>query len=252
MNKILFSVATTIAVVGGTAVAASTTNMVTQVTTTTYKPGTPNYMAYPGSPDEVGQSTSKNGTHTSQNTTRTASAEAGSKDKQSASQAHTAATWPALPAGWRWISLSLHKGPITRVWAPIPGTWYNKPQYTPAGPSRGIVVWGNHVTTSQGARFGYGIMITTKNGTPSLIAQGPLAHNGDMSNPATSFVSTTLAGGQSALITASNHYDPVSGNTGFTLLVPDGSSSSVWITLRVPQSQSSIIPVIRNDLRFVR
>ena len=71
MNKILLSVATTIAVVGGTALAASTTNMVKQVTTTTYKPGTPNYMAYPGSPDEVGQSTSTSGTRTSQNVTKT-------------------------------------------------------------------------------------------------------------------------------------------------------------------------------------
>ena len=244
MNKILFSVATTIAVVGGTAVAASTTNMVTQVTTTTYKPGTPNYMAYPGSPDEVGQSTSKNGTHTSQNTTRTASAEAGSKNKQSASQAHTAIAWPTLPAGWRWISLSLHKGPITQVWAPIPGTWYNKPQYTPAGPSHGIVVWGNHVITSQGARFGYGIMMTTKNGTPSQIAR-ELTHNAASPETATSI---TLSGGQTAL-SLGNDYSSVSGNTGPAILIANGASS-IWINLRVPANQSSLIPVIEHDLRF--
>ena len=200
---------------------------------------TPHKGASGTNAQNTGRNTASSGTNTS-------------NSGQPASSSTTPTTWPTLPAGWHWISLSLHKGPITRVWAPIPGTWYNKPQYTQTGPSRDLVVWGNHVITAQGARFGYGIMMTTKNGTPSQIAQGPLAHNGDMSNPATPFVSTTLAGGQSALITASNHYDPVSGNTGFTLLVPDGSSSSVWITLRVPQGQSSLIPVIRNDLRFVR
>ena len=60
MNKILLSVATTVAVVGGTAVAAS---IPTHITTTTYKPGTPASMTYKGSPDQVGQSPS-GGTNT--------------------------------------------------------------------------------------------------------------------------------------------------------------------------------------------
>ena len=71
MNKILLSVATTIAVVGGTAVAASTTQIVPQVTTTTYKPGTPGYLTYSGSPDQVGQAASS-GTNTPQNVTKPA------------------------------------------------------------------------------------------------------------------------------------------------------------------------------------
>ena len=71
MNKIILSVATTVAVVGGTAVAASTTQIVPQVHTTTYKPGTPGYLTYSGSPNQVGNSASS-GTNTPQNATNTA------------------------------------------------------------------------------------------------------------------------------------------------------------------------------------
>lgn len=245
MNKILLSVATTIAVVGGTAVAASTTQIVPQVHTTTYKPGTPQSMTYQGSPDQVGQSTS-GGTNTSQAETKPANTgqNTASAGTHTSNQTTRPTTWPTLPAGWHWISLSLHNGPITRVWAPIPGTWYNKPQYTQTGPSQDLVVWGNHVITAQGARFGYGITLTTKRGTPSQIAR-ELAPNAASPENATPM---TLSGGQTAL-SLGNDYSAVSGNLGPAILVANGASS-IWINLRVPANQSSLIPVIEHDLRF--
>lgn len=250
MNKILLSVATTIAVVGGTAVAASTTQIVPQVHTT-YKPGTPGYLTYSGSTDQEGQSASR-GTNTSQTETKPANtghntASAGtntSNSGPSTSQTLVSTTWPTLPAGWHWISLSLNGGPITRIWAPIPGTWYNKPQYTQTGPSPDLVVWGNHVITAQGARFGYGITLTTKRGTPSQIAR-ELAPNAASPENATPM---TLSGGQTAL-SLGNDYSAVSGNLGPAILVANGASS-IWINLRVPANQSSLIPVIEHDLRF--
>lgn len=100
MNKILLSVATTIAVVGGTAVAASTTNIVPQVTTTTYKPGTPGYLTYSGSPDQVGQSAS-GGTNTPQNETNTRSS------------VQTGVTQPAVPGA---TTPKQNQTPLQQVW----------------------------------------------------------------------------------------------------------------------------------------
>ena len=192
---------------------------------------TPHKGASGTNAQNTGRNTASSGTNTS-------------NSGQPASSSTTPTTWPTLPAGWHWISLSLHKGPITRVWAPIPGTWYNKPQYTQTGPSRDLVVWGNHVITAQGARFGYGIMMTTKNGTPSQIAR-ELTHNAASPETATSI---TLSGGQTAL-SLGNDYSSVSGNTGPAILIANGASS-IWINLRVPADQSSLIPVIEHDLRF--
>ena len=93
MNKLLLSVATTVAVVGGTALAAS---IPIHVSTTTYKPGTPASMTYKGSPDEVGQSSSTapvqtaSSTHPAQKSTSNAAA-------VSSASSQTGTTQPAIP-----------------------------------------------------------------------------------------------------------------------------------------------------------
>ena len=91
MNKILLSVATTVAVVGGTALAAS---IPIHVSTTTYKPGTPASMTYKGSPDEVGQS-STGGTNTANTPASSSTSASGTAASPTSSQ--MGPTQPAIP-----------------------------------------------------------------------------------------------------------------------------------------------------------
>ena len=111
MNKILLSVATTVAVVGGTALAAS---IPIHVSTTTYKPGTPASMTYKGSPDEVGQS-STGGTNTGTNTANTPASASTSASSTSASptSSQMGPTQPAIPGS---TTPKQNQTPIERVW----------------------------------------------------------------------------------------------------------------------------------------
>ena len=158
------------------------------------------------------------------------------------------ATLPIIPAGWHWIYFDPTAGTINRVWVPVPDTWYNKPQYNRSGPVNNLVVWGNHVITSQGARFGYGVTISEYGGTPSQLAHGPLGHNGDLANPATPFDPRPAIAGHTVLISTQN-YDPVSGNTGPTVLIQNGAQS-IDITVRVPAAQTAVSTTIIHDMRF--
>lgn len=269
MNKLLLSVATTVAVVGGTALAAS---VPIHVSTTTYKPGTSASMTYKGSPDEVGQSSSTAPVQTASSTpaqksTSNAAAVSSASSQTGTTQPafpgatspnpnHSAlqeseahwATLPNIPSGWHWINFRATGGTINRVWVPIPDTWYNKPQYNQSGPVNNLIVWGNHSISPQGARFGYGVTISEYPGTPSGLVRGPLGHNGDMSNPAIPFERFSSVAGHVALISVSN-YDPVSGNTGQTLLVKNGADS-IDVTIRIPAPQVNTLETMIHDVRF--
>ena len=107
MNKLLLSVATTVAVVGGTALAAS---IPIHVSTTTYKPGTPASMTYKGSPDEVGQSPSV-GTNTANTPAPASTSASGTAASPTSSQ--MGPTQPAIPGA---TTPKQNQTPLQQVW----------------------------------------------------------------------------------------------------------------------------------------
>lgn len=261
--------------------------------TTSYAPGTPAWLEYAGSPYRIGgpkgpqpgetweqfqyhaQPVASGSPSTVHGTPSTGSANASTTSASPYSAATTPAApganspnptntelvnapltaLPSEPPGWKWVSAAVPGGnPFTRVWIPIPGSWWypatNATTVNLAGLGTGqITFW------MEGYQHGISV-VTYPDATVSQVRSnlGVVASSDVMTTPAgTSFARTTVGSSGTAAANQAewvSSYVNTSGSVMQTLLIADGQAT-IQVSTDVRASQQAILSTIFTDLRFV-